>query len=119
LSKESNNKIDPLDVLRDTASLFRRKAEMYRALHAGCNGNGGDEWRVRCDIYQHESDRLDDLTSLCDGTATKNSSADTLPVAAETAASTFSQSFPVEPATIDGNADTLPLMPRSGLTPQP
>jgi hypothetical protein len=62
-----------------------------------------DEWRVRCDIYQHEADRLDDLVSLCDGTATKNASADTLPIAAET---------------IDSNADTLPLMPRSGLTPQ-
>ena len=76
---------------------------MYRALHVGCNGNGGEGWRIRCDIYQHEAERLDDLISLCDGTATSNASADTLPVAAET---------------IDATADTLPLMPRSGLTPQ-
>lgn len=81
---------------------------MYRALYVGCNGNGGEGWRIRCDIYQHEADRIDDLVLLCDGTATKNASADTLPA----------NILPVAAETIDGNADTLPLMPRSGLTPQ-
>jgi hypothetical protein len=118
----ASNRLDPLTVLQDTASLFRRKAEMYRALYVGCNGNGGEGWRVRCEIYQHESDRLDDLIGLCDGTATVNASADTLPVAAETAGIDVLPSYvTVADSTVgdvvDEDATTLPLMPRSGLTP--
>jgi hypothetical protein len=87
-------------VLRDTASRFRRKA--IDAINSPCNV-AGSRHELRGEIYLMEADRLDDLISLCDGTATANASADTLPVAAET---------------IDATADTLPLMPRSGLTPQ-
>jgi len=39
-------------------------------------------WALK-DAYTTEADRLDDLISLCDGTATRNASADILPVAVE------------------------------------
>jgi len=93
--EKSTSQLDPLTVLRDTAARFRRLGIVLL-------GNSPDS-TIRAQVYLHEADRLDDLISLCDGTATSNASADTLPVAAET---------------IDATADTLPLMPRSGLTPQ-
>jgi hypothetical protein len=78
-------------------------------------------WALK-DAYIAEADRLDDLISLCDGTATSNASADTLPVAAETAGIDVLPSYvTVAGSTVDDMADedatTLPLMPRSGLTP--
>jgi hypothetical protein len=68
-------------VLRDTASRFRRKA--IDAINSPCNVVGSRH-ELRGEIYLMEADRLDDLISLCGGTAAANASADTLPVAAET-----------------------------------
>lgn len=81
---KSTSQLDPLTALRDTASLFRRKAEEYRAIIVGFGNDCPPGWQIRFAIYQHEADRLDDLISICDGTAAANASADTLPVAAET-----------------------------------
>ena len=97
--EKTDARLDPLTVLRDTAARFRRKAN--DAINSPCNVEGSRH-ELRGEIYLMEADRLDDLISLCDGTATANASADTLPVAVETP---------------DENAPTLPLMPRSGLTP--
>jgi hypothetical protein len=94
-SQLATPRLDPLTVLRDTSARFRRLGIVLL-------GNSADS-TIRAQVYLHEADRLDDLISLCDGTGAKNASADTLPLAAET---------------IDGTSDTLPLMPRSGLTPQ-
>jgi hypothetical protein len=107
-------------VLRDTASLFRRKAEEYRAIIVGIGDDCPPGWQIRFAIYQHEADRLDDLISLCDGTATKNASADTLPVAGPDAGIDVLPSYVTVTVaeTMDDDSPTLPLMPRSGLTPQ-
>ena len=78
----ASNRPNPLDMLRDTASRFRRKADGSPSPMLRMIARYSYTWSIRLAIYQHEADRLDDLISLCDGTGTSNASADTLPVAA-------------------------------------
>jgi hypothetical protein len=133
--EKSTSQLDPMVVLRDTVSRFRRKANECQFAINNIGMHDPYPWTIQQAVYDVEADRLDDLISLCDGTATKNASADNYGEEAERVESlidvcrgesstTVSRGFdvddlPVSAAeTIDDNADTLPLMPRSGLTPQ-
>lgn len=83
-SQLATSQLDPLTVLRDTAARFRRKANERQSAIDNIGIHDPYDWYLKGEIYRREADRLDDLISLCDGTATSNASADTLPVAAET-----------------------------------
>ncbi len=85
-SQLATSQLDPLTALRDTAARFRRKLTLIELCLSQMDASelrGTSMWALK-DAYTTEADRLDDLISLCEGTATKNASADTLPVAAET-----------------------------------
>lgn len=69
----TTSRLDPLTVLRGVVARFRRLGKGDPATMVSLTA-----------IYGWEADHLDDLVSLCDGTATSNASADTLPVAVET-----------------------------------
>jgi threonine dehydratase len=82
--EKSTSQLDPMVVLRDTVSRFRRKANECQFAINNIGMHDPYPWTIQQAVYDVEADRLDDLISLCDGTATKNASADTLPVTAET-----------------------------------
>ena len=123
--ERSTPQLDPLTVLRDTRLRFQRRFEVASEIASYHLDPDERKFNERLsDVYEAEVSRLDDLIGLCDGTATVNASSDTLPVAAETAGIDGLPSYvtvTVADSTVgdvaDEDAPTLPLMPRSGLTP--
>lgn len=105
------SKLDPMTALSATATRLRRK---QRECRDALIIMGGDRTTQRSVMerlmltYGEEAERVESLIDVCMGeastTVSRGFDVDDLPVSADEA--------------IDGNADTLPLMPRSGLTPQ-
>jgi hypothetical protein len=106
------SKLDPMTALSATATRLRRK---QRECRDALTIMGGDRTTQRCIMearmfaYSEEAERVESLIDVCRGESLLRRST-TLELSMSKLVATNEA--------IDGNADTLPLMPRSGLTPQ-
>ncbi len=130
------SKLDPMTALSATATRLRRK---QRECRDALTIMGGDRTTQRCIMearmfaYSEEAERVESLIDVCRGEASTTVSCgfnvDDLPVEPAAIASTLRWhhidasdagiDILLSHEAIDATADTLPLMPRSGLTPQP
>lgn len=129
------SKLDPMTALSSVAIRLRRK---QRECRDALTIMGGDRTTQRSVMerlmltYSEEAERVESLIDVCKGEASTTVSCgfnvDDLPAESAAIASTLrwhhvatsDTGADVLPSheTIDATADTLPLMPRSGLTPQ-
>ena len=122
------SKLDPMTALSATAIRLRRKVRECRESLAAMGADRTTQRSImeaRMFAYSEEAERVENLIDVCKGEASTGLSrgfdvADLhvyAPVAAETGIDVLPPYVSVESATVDEDAPTLPLMPRSGLTP--